>query len=172
MDKTDEYELFRSMMSDAKPLKSDRAHNDSPKPEARARFSREERRAVLEESLTGSQGGPEHPDAEEFRRAGISAAVFKKLKRGLYAVDEELDLHGLNVNEARDAINQFFREARFNHWQCVRIIHGKGKRSFQGVAVLRPRVTRWLRKNDQVLAFCSAQPRDGGTGAVYVLLAN
>jgi len=172
MDSDDENDLFRQAMADAKPLKTDRIYNEAHKPAPTARFTRKDQQAVLAESLQCDTAQLANTDEMQFCRAGLKSPFFKKLKRGVYTVEEELDLHGLTVVEARGAIKEFLREAKYYRWSCVRIIHGKGKRSWQGVPVLRPQVSRWLRLCDQVLAFCSALPRDGGSGAVYVLLAN
>jgi len=172
MDTDDDKDLFRSAMSDAKPLKSEKLHRHAPKPAPKARFTRADEELVLHESLHGTDVIVESGDEVQFCRKGANNPVVKKLKQGKYKIDEELDLHGLTIPDARAAINEFFREAQLFHWRCVRIIHGKGKRSFQGVSVLRPKVTTWLFKNDLVFAFCTALPRDGGTGALYVLLTD
>ena len=82
----------------------------------------------------------------------------------------ELDLHGMTVAEARPMLAEFIADSRQQRLRCVRIIHGKGFRSASAQPVLKGLVNNWLRQHDGVLAFCSARPADGGTGAVYVLL--
>jgi len=94
-----------------------------------------------------------------------------RLRRGEFAVGDEIDLHGLGADAARDALREFLAEALRRRLGCVRVIHGKGLRSGPGGPVLKHAVNVWLRKVDAVLAFTSAPRRDGGTGAVYVLLA-
>jgi DNA-nicking Smr family endonuclease len=82
----------------------------------------------------------------------------------------EADLHGMRIHEAQRLLEDFLRDCRAGGLRCVRVIHGKGLRSSGGHAVLKWEVDRLLRGHEAVMAFCSAQPRDGGTGAVYVLL--
>jgi DNA-nicking Smr family endonuclease len=105
-----------------------------------------------------------------FARNGLQHSVLRKLRRGQFSVAAELDLHGLRVEEARQELGQFLLHCRLTHKQCVRIIHGKGNRSHRQQPVLKGKVNHWLRQRDEVLAFCSARPIDGGTGAIYVLL--
>ena len=97
-------------------------------------------------------------------------AVVRKLRRGQFAVEAELDLHGFIVPQARTALDKFLRDARALGKRCVRVIHGKGRRSQGKLPVLKGKVNAWLRQKDDVMAFCTAVPRDGGAGAVYVLL--
>ncbi len=173
MDIDDEKSLFRSAMADARPLVNDRISPHSKKPDPVARFTRRDEREALKESLhPAAPGILENGDEIQFQRRQISTAIMAKLKRGKYRVQEELDLHGLTANEAKAAVFDFMKEARRFRWSCVRVIHGKGKRSFQGISVLRPKVARWLSRHDDVLAFASCMETDGGTGALYVLLDN
>ena len=172
MDIDDDQDCFRSAMDNIKPLHTDRAPPPAKKPPPVARFTRRDQRAVLNESLHGPDQILENGDEIEYCRMGLHHPVLKKLKRGKFTVDEELDLHGLNVAQAKQAMADFLREANFYRWSSVRIIHGKGTRSFQGRPVLRPKVTKWLCTTVTVIAFCSARPTDGGTGALYVLLGD
>ncbi|MDH5185303.1 MAG: Smr/MutS family protein [Gammaproteobacteria bacterium] len=105
-----------------------------------------------------------------FSRPGIQHNLLRKLRRGQFPIEAELDLHGLRIEEARTAIAQLLREARHKRWRCVRIIHGKGYGSQSRLPVLKNKVNSWLRQRDEVLAFTSALPADGGTGAVYLLI--
>jgi len=92
----------------------------------------------------------------------------RKLKRGQFDIEDELDLHGMRVKEAGQTLESFLSKCSNHGRRCVRIIHGKGLRT--GGSVLKENVAQWLRLRSDVVAFCSAQPNDGGTGAVYVLL--
>jgi DNA-nicking Smr family endonuclease len=103
-------------------------------------------------------------------REGLQQTVLRKLKRGQFRVSAFLDLHGMTVTIARQALAHFLQIARRDNITCVRIIHGKGNRSRHKGPILKHKVNHWLRQRDEVLAFCSARPVDGGTGAVYVLL--
>jgi DNA-nicking Smr family endonuclease len=85
-------------------------------------------------------------------------------------VQREIDLHGLTVAEAKQALRQFLIAALEARVRCVRIIHGKGLRSGHRGPVLKSAVSAVLRRSGAVLAYVSARPVDGGTGAVYVLL--
>ena len=129
--------------------------------------------AVLRESLE-----PPGPDAEvgsgeelSFRRPQIQVAVLRRLRRGEYRVQRELDLHGLTVAEAKQVLRDFLADALQHQVRCVRIIHGKGLRSGHRGPVLKSTVSAALKRTGAVLAFVSARQVDGGTGAVYVLLA-
>jgi DNA-nicking Smr family endonuclease len=92
------------------------------------------------------------------------------LKRGDFALDAEIDLHGLRVAEARSELQAFLRDCIAQGLHSVRVIHGKGTRSGPEGPILKPSVHHWLSQWDEVLAFASSQPRHGGNGAVYVLL--
>lgn len=105
-----------------------------------------------------------------FQRAGLRPQVMRRLRRGLYPTEDELDLHGLNQTAARDRLADFIARSRDCGRRCVRIIHGKGYRSGARGPVLKTAVNLWLRRHMDVMAFTSARAIDGGTGAVYVLL--
>jgi DNA-nicking Smr family endonuclease len=166
-------ELFRAAVRDVKPLGSKpRAPTRKAVP-GRARFARADRKAVLLESLEGpiddqSVGGG---DELVFRRAGVQPIVVRNLRRGLYRVEAEFDLHGLNVVQAKAALAQFLANAADNDIRCVRIVHGKGLRSGHRGPVLKNVVSNVLRRIVTVVAFVSARQVDGGTGALYVLLS-
>ncbi len=175
----EEARLFREAVRDVKPLDrpaqaADQPSRRSRRPRPAAYFSRADRLAVLEESLRDEVIDPALASGEElvFHRAGIQAAVLRKLRRGGYRVQAEIDLHGLNVAEAKQALREFLAQALLRQWRCVRIIHGKGLRSGHRGPVLKAMVGAMLRKLGPVLAYVSARQVDGGTGAVYVLLSS
>jgi len=174
--KPDEHDsaLFREATRDVKPLRHDaRVTGKAPGPRARARFARAERRQGLEEIPDGSPHEPELAagDASLFARPGVPASSLRKLRRGQYRVQAELDLHGLTVAEAQLQLREFLIASLQRNARCLRIVHGKGLRSGSKGPVLRQLVNSALRRTAPVLAFASARPVDGGTGAVYVLLA-
>jgi len=107
-----------------------------------------------------------------FARDGLQHKVIKRLKRGELNNQAELDLHRLTKLEARQEVVQFLNYCSQNNFKQVRIVHGKGLGSQGKIPVLKTLVNHWLQQRDEVLAFCSARPCDGGTGAVYVLLRN
>jgi DNA-nicking Smr family endonuclease len=109
-------------------------------------------------------------DELQFRRPGVPEDVLRALRRGRFRVQDETDLHGLNASEATAHLARFLRAARARDLRCVRIIHGKGLRSGARGPVLKNTVNALLRRAEAVLAFASARPTDGGTGATLVLL--
>ncbi len=170
----DDARLFREAVQDVKPLSHERPEARPPGPAPRARFTRADRHAVLRESLTGGSDDPTLAAGDElvFHRAGLQSPVLRKLRRGQYRVQAELDLHGLNVAEGKRVLREFLAEALHRNLRCVRVIHGKGLRSGHRGPVLKSAVSAVLRRTGAVVAYVSARPVDGGTGAVYVLLQN
>ena len=169
----DEGEVFRKAMRGVRPLAHPaRAAPPRRRPPPRARFSRADRAAVLTESL-----GPPDPqldiqpgDSLHYRQPGVPETVLRRLRRGDYRIESEIDLHGLTVIEARAQLRQFLNAAAARRLRCLRIVHGKGLRSGQRGPVLKIAVNNLLRRVQLVLAFTSAAMRDGGTGATLVLL--
>ncbi len=106
-----------------------------------------------------------------FKRPGLGADVLKKLRRGDWSIQAQLDLHGLRQDEARTALAQFVRESQKRGVRCVRVVHGKGLGSPGKSPVLKNKVHSWLVQKAQVLAFVQAKPSEGGAGALVVLLA-
>ena len=168
----EDVDLFRQAVSDVRPLTSeDRAptpHNTRP----RARFRREEDNEVLRESMAADYDPREihSEDNLRYRRSSVGKRTMRKLAKGSFAVQSELDLHGMTVDEAHVALKNFILDSCILGYTCVRIVHGKGLGSGERGPVLKRKVASLLRRWDQVLAFVSARQVDGGTGAVYVLL--
>ncbi|MBX9831822.1 MAG: Smr/MutS family protein [Burkholderiaceae bacterium] len=109
-------------------------------------------------------------DQLSFRRPGIGVEVTRRLRSGHWSIQRQLDLHGLRVDEAREALSDFIRNAHKIGVRCVRVVHGKGLGSPGKSPVLKGRVQRWLVQKNEVLAFVQARPMDGGAGALVVLL--
>ena len=169
----DDADLFRRAVSDAKPLDAERRVDEKRrKPTAKARFSRADESRVLRESLEGDIDDIEAGSGEalRFARPSVGRRTLRKLARGSYAVQAEIDLHGMTVAEARPRLQAFIEDCARTGKRCVRVVHGKGLGSGQRGPVLKPNVNAWLRRWDAVLAFVSTRQVDGGTGAVYVLL--
>lgn len=167
----DEASLFRQAVADVRPLPQNQPLPTLPRPPPRALFRLADEAAVLRQLLQG----PDESDLEtgedlRYLRPGVSEQLLRQLRRGRYTIQAEMDLHGLNRQQAREALNAFLQECRTLDLRCVRIIHGKGRSSPHGQGVLKAAVNGWLTRCDEVLAFCSARPADGGTGAIYVLL--
>ncbi|HTW37058.1 MAG TPA: Smr/MutS family protein [Steroidobacteraceae bacterium] len=169
----DEAALFRAATRDVRPLAHDRHTVPQMKPPPRARFTRADRLAILDESLEAVQEDPELAGGEvsAYARAGVRHSVLQKLRRGQYRIEAELDLHGLTGAQAKATLREFLAQALHRDLRCVRIVHGKGLRSGPRGPVLKGTVTGILRRSSHVLAFVSARAVDGGTGALYALLS-
>jgi DNA-nicking Smr family endonuclease len=163
---------FRAVLPDVRPIKQDRVapHRRRRKPVPEQK--RLDERAVMDSLLASEIDATEIETGEEllFARAGIQHSVMRKLRRGEYVIEAQLDLHGQTVAQARASVGHFLHECKTLGRRCVRIIHGKGRGSEGRLPVLKGKVNVWLRRRDEVLAFCPAKPTDGGAGAVYVLL--
>ncbi|NDV20560.1 DNA mismatch repair protein MutS [Pseudodesulfovibrio sp. JC047] len=104
---------------------------------------------------------------------GLDIKIFQRLKAGALSVSSHLDLHGMTSDQAQDSLLFFIRESYLQGHRCVLVVTGRGKNSPGGQSILRTGIEAWLTKEPLrrvVLAFCTAQPKDGGAGAVYVLL--
>jgi len=169
----DDIDLFRRAMSDAKPLRSDkRATLHSRKPKPQASFTRADKAKVLHESMRADVDTTQDDNGESlrFHRPSVGRRTMRKLVRGGFSVQAEIDLHGMTVAEAKPRLAEFINSCAAHGQLCVRIVHGKGLGSGQRGPVLKRNVNRWLQQWDAVLAFVSARQVDGGTGAVYVLI--
>lgn len=170
--------LFREAVKDAAPLqKYIRADTRRPKPEPLAHHHEADELAALEASQLAMYPSPmswdigaDIEDEQSFLRGAVSPDLLRKLRRGQWTIDAEIDLHGHSQDEAHEALMEFMRKARISGWRCVRIIHGKGLSSHQKIPILRNKVRRWLQQKDEVLAYCEPRPNAGGSGAVLVLL--
>jgi DNA-nicking Smr family endonuclease len=172
--KDNDAELFRAEMEGVKPVRpSGRVKLDKPRPAPLPVKRMQDDRAVIAELLTDQAGWDdcnETGDAESFLRTGLPRDVLRKLRRGHWAIQDEIDLHGMTTAMARTALSGFFQHARRYGLRCIKVIHGKGLRSPSGDAILRNKVRKHLGMRDDVLAFSDALPGDGGSGAVVILL--
>lgn len=176
-DEDDDAGLFREAIGPVRPLPAKPEPPARPKPRPRAAMAeRDERDARSEFVRAMDEPLLEAGDPLAFRRDTVPARTFQRLRRGEFAVQDELDLHVSGAREAEVLLRAFIADARAAGHGCVRVIHGKGLHSTDafgrgGVPVLKNLVDRLLRQRSDVLAFHSAPPRAGGTGAVLVLLA-
>jgi DNA-nicking Smr family endonuclease len=130
--------------------------------------------AVMQEALSDEFDVETLLDTDEtlsFRRPGMGPDVVRKLRRGNWSIQRQLDLHGFRREDAREALAAFIREANKAGLRCVRVVHGKGLGSPGKTPVLKGRVQSWLIQKQEVLAFVQARPAEGGAGALVVLLA-
>jgi len=165
--------LFRQVVADAIPLASDRIHHEPPPPPAIPRSRELDESRALAESLAPElldlqlEGG----DEAAWTRPGIARSTLRDLRRGRWVIAAQLDLHGLNRDEARHQVALFVADCIARERRCVRIVHGKGLGSPGREPVLKKLVLGWLSQRQEVLAFCQARAVEGGGGAVIVLLA-
>jgi DNA-nicking Smr family endonuclease len=173
-DVTADTQTFRAAVRDVTPLAQTptAAGLAKPRPRTRLRKTAAAAREPLDDAmpLVGTTEAVTGDGTLSFQRAGVRIQVMRRLRRGLYPIEDELDLHGLSQTAARDRLADFIAGSRDGGYRCVRIIHGKGYRSGARGPVLKAAVDLWLRRHMDVMAFVSARAIDGGAGAVYVLL--
>ena len=169
--------LFRSAAAGARPL-AQPMHPLPPgllprPPRAIPRQSLLDEQAVLTEAMSDELDLDhllETDDTLSWRRSGVGSDTLRKLRRGHWTIQSEIDLHGLRRDEAREALGRFLRSALQREWRCVRVIHGKGLSSPLREPVLKHKVRSWLMQRDEVMAYVQARPSDGGAGALVLLL--
>ena len=169
-----ERNLFAHSVGKVQPIAhKDRVHHAPQRP-APTRMQQElDDQAALLESMSDEFDVSTLLDVDDqlsFRRPGIGTDVTRKLRKGEWSLQGQLDLHGMRSDEAREAVGQFVRDAKRMGWRCVRVVHGKGLGSPGKEPVLKSKVQRWLVQKQEVLAFVQAKPADGGAGALVVLL--
>ena len=168
--KSDEDSLFMAEMSGVTPLKTDNKIKLKKTPNKPFQQSAvDDAGFTIEDMFSTAEITEECPDILSFSRSGLQHKVLKKLRQGKQPIEHRLDLHGLTVELARLELIEFLAECEASGLRNVIIVHGKGFRS-KGKPVIKPMVNRWLKTAESVLAFHSAQPKDGGSGSVYVLL--
>ena len=178
---SDDAELFRAHMQDVRraPPHNRVEHTPShPRPVPRQRM--EDERAVLAELSNLANNRPvddalgdefEIADDTAFLRPSLPRDILRKLRRTHWAIQDDLDLHGLTGDEAVEATAAFLADCKRRGLRCVRIVHGKGRGSRGREPVLKGRVRRQLMRRSEVLAFVEPRAVHGGAGAVVVLLA-
>ena len=169
---TDDIELFRRSVGPVRKI-----HHDKTMPSGKPLSSRPRRQAPAYEALLtdsfsdGFDSGEVTSDeALFFARPGLQQRQLQRLKRGQLTIGAELDMHGMTAAIARHELVHFISACRDQHIRCVRVIHGKGYRSDSQAPILKNRINNWLRQHHDVLAFSSTLQKDGGSGAVYILL--
>ena len=165
---------FRKAMAGVAPIAVRRRHlpGAPPPPPVPVQSLRDER-AALAESLLGPVSIDDALDSGEelaFLREGLPRQVLRRLRRGHWVVQADLDLHGMNRVTAAQAVAGFLRACAARGVRCVRIVHGKGLGSTNREPVLKAKLRKWLPLRDEVIAYCQAPAVHGGGGAVLVLL--
>ena len=171
--------------ADVKPLKQTGRKHSNAKSSVDADSLASRREAAIAKPQSLAALGDEGFDllgSEQnltYSRPGLDKASLRRLNHGHLRPSITIDLHGYDIDRARDLVWRALREAQKHNDRCVLIVHGKAGTGYRddkgdlqdtGTALIKSHVNHWLQQVDEVLAFCSAQPRDGGTGAVYVLL--
>jgi DNA-nicking Smr family endonuclease len=166
--------LFQRAAGAVRPLPSHGKVHHVPEPPAPIPAQRQlDDQRVLKEAISDHFDAStllEVDEAMSFRRPGIGIDVARKLRRGHWSIQREIDLHGFRTEDAREALAAFLREALRQGLRCVRVVHGKGLGSPGKTPVLKGKVHGWLVQKDEVLAFVQARADEGGAGAVVVLL--
>ncbi|MBE0614046.1 MAG: Smr/MutS family protein [Burkholderiales bacterium] len=171
---TTDQDLFRQAVADARPLPDPNKvlRRQEPPPPFPVQSYLDEH-AALRESLEANwtaQDWLDIGDEPNYLRPGLSRQVLRKLRSGNWVIQDQLDLHGLDRHEAREALAGFLTGCTKRGVRCVRVIHGKGLGSKNREPVLKAKVKHWLTQRAEVLAYCQARPVDGGSGALVVLL--
>lgn len=167
-------DLFKKAIGATLPLRQPARVLHKPEPTLPVPLQRQrDEQAVLREALS-DQFDPStllHVDEQlSYSRPGLGPDVTARLRRGHWAVQREVDLHGLRVDQAREKLSLFLRDAQRAGVRCVRVVHGKGLGSPGRTPVLKGKVHGWLVQKQEVLAFVQAKPLEGGAGALLVLL--
>ncbi len=170
----EEANIFRASVGNVAPLLThDKVSLHLPRPEPIARQHLADEQAALAQSLSDDfdvESLLDSDDSLSYSRPGVGADVVRKLRKGHWVIQDQLDLHGMRRDEAREQLAEFLRRTARRGLRCVRIIHGKGLGSINKEPVLKNKVRSWLVQKDEVLAFCVAKASDGGSGALVVLL--
>ncbi|BCG62960.1 MAG: hypothetical protein methR_P0642 [Methyloprofundus sp.] len=169
--KKEDNHLFQDTIGKVTPVKADK-HPLMPaqKPKPYPKKAGLQLSDKLVRPQTGSINALQTEDTLSYTAEGLQNNVLKKMRRGHFGLDAELDLHGLTSNQAKRELIKFLHFCEQDGCRCVRIIHGKGYRSTNNQPVLKNDVNLWLRQHQEVQAFCSTAQKDGGAGAVLVLL--
>jgi DNA-nicking Smr family endonuclease len=169
----DDNALFRNAMQDVAPLPpSDKiASTPRQQPLPIPRQIVRPQQTASDDSLSDHISMEiEAGDEWSFLSPGVSRQTLRRLRRGHWPIQAQLDLHGFTRDDARLELVTFLNDSQQRGFRCVRVIHGKGLSSKDGEPVLKARIGSWLSQREDVLAFCQARPEDGGSGAVLVLL--
>jgi DNA-nicking Smr family endonuclease len=168
---SEDKDLFRHSIGKVRAVKNDKIllnKENRPKPYPRPQADHVEEDLIHAAAPDIEKVGLE--DSLSFIAPGLQNNILKKLRRGFFGLDAEIDLHGLTSHAANQQLLHFLHDCVNTGCRCVHIVHGKGYSSADNHPVLKNNLNSWLRQHKDVQAFCSAPPKDGGTGAVFVLL--
>lgn len=171
-DEDDDMALFRAAMHDVVPLPASNrlAQRAARVPPVRRKQTYAEEGAFTDELSDHAAVDMDAGTDWSFVRPGMALQTLRRLRRGYWKIQQNLDLHGFTRDQARQELSAFLADSLSKKYRCVRIIHGKGFGSKNREPVLKTRVGNWLMQHQNVLAFCQARPEDGGGGAILILL--
>ncbi|MCP3852189.1 MAG: DNA mismatch repair protein MutS [Gammaproteobacteria bacterium] len=164
---------FKEAIKGVKPIKNDRVDLYAHPKNTRPFKDSSQYNDTIDQPFISDEKESAEVSGEEFlffARDGLQLKAQKQLRQGKVIIDDHLDLHGLTVAEAREILLEFISFAQKQQIRCIRLVHGKGYRASSKKPVLKNKVNSWLRQHPDVLAFSSAQPKDGGNGALYIIL--
>jgi len=169
----EDFSSFREALKGVRPLKNDRidlyAHQRNTRPyRDKNNYEEDTFQVYLSDERQSSNIGGE--EFIFFARDGVQLKTQKQLRQGKVIIEDHLDLHGLTISEARQTLLEFINYAQKQQIRCIRLVHGKGYRSDNQQPALKNKVNNWLRQHPDILAFSSALARDGGAGALYIIL--
>ncbi len=168
----DDMKLFRQTIGEVDTIKYDGVELATGKPAPVPNQSILSEQQAFQQMANAPFDIPDVEIGDElyFRRSGVQQQIIRKLRRGQFAIESELDLHGMTVDIAKKELGDFLSYCQSTNRRSIRIIHGKGHGSVNKIPVLKNKLNKWLQRYDSILAFCSAPSHDGGTGAIYVLI--
>lgn len=167
---SDDQNLFREAMRGVNPLGQDKHKKEKPKSVPRKHIELYEKKQVFIPSDFNKNRWVDGEKSVSRHQTGLQPKTIKKLKRGELPINARLDLHHYKSVEAIELVDDFLDHCRLNHYKVALIIHGKGYMSQTDKPILKNMLIEYLRQNSNVLAYHSAAPKDGGTGALYVLI--
>ncbi len=161
-------QLFHEEMQNVQPIKNDRVTHSNKVNAVKKKQTVEQ--VKTNDTLYSTEHVPDCDVMLRFERPGLQKPLLKKFRQGKMEIEASLDLHGYTAEQARSAMIEFMHLCKKEQLKVVCIVHGKGFGSSSKRPVIKPLINKWLQETNDVLAFSSAQPKDGGTGSVYVLL--
>ncbi|MCU7835544.1 MAG: Smr/MutS family protein [gamma proteobacterium symbiont of Taylorina sp.] len=170
---SDKSNIFQNKIKGVRPMKNDRidlyANPENTRPfKDNNNYADDNAQSSISDQLEITGVGGE--EFIFFARSGLQLKTQKQLRQGKIPVDDHLDLHGLTISEARETLLEFIDFAQKQQIRCIRLVHGKGYRADTNKPILKNMVNSWLRQHSAILGFSSTQAKDGGTGALYILL--
>ncbi len=176
-DPNDDHNLFRELMKGVRPVKQNLADLGKPRQvkdinhQARRQAATSEPSSLADLGISDSHVRPVNPGENLlFHIPDLPLRTLQELKKGQIHWQEGLDLHGFTIEKSRAALSEFIREGHQTGKRSLLLVHGKSYNREGEVPSIKSHVNVWLRQMPEVLAFCSALPKDGGTGALYILL--